>query len=114
MSPHGFPGLDDFGIPDDLPDDVFRPDELATLRDEERARKAIARLRKKGLNWKTFVWIDIHSVKHKLRDIDDTYLSNIIHYLERTKGHTGMVFTREEVIKFLKDESYRRVSSGHN
>jgi len=79
-----FTGPDDFDIPwcaDDVP---FRPG-LAFL------------TRKK------FVWTDQHGVRHKLSDIDDDYLSNIINFLKRKER---VEFS--EMILFLEGELQRR------
>lgn len=40
-------------------------------------------------NMKTFVWTDKEGNKHKLRDIDDRYLQNIINFLKRRVTEMG-------------------------
>lgn len=62
-----FTGPDDFDIPDEWPFEFFH--------------KVVTGLPR--FDAKKFVWTDREGVKHKLRDIDDAYLTNIINYLER-------------------------------
>lgn len=54
----------------------------------------------------TFVWTDKEGNKHKLRDIDDRYLQNIISYLRRKLKsldiHSSAYWS--EVIVFLEKE----------
>jgi len=82
---------------------------------------------------KSFVWTDKQGVKHKLADIDDMYLSNIINFLKRIVanipdmdsmpiGSEGEVMvsneqltdTYEYVIDFLKWERKQRVKEATN
>lgn len=51
---------------------------------------------------KEFVWTDKSGVDHKIRDIDDTYLSNIIGFLRRTVS--GGTYFNGGVVRFLEDE----------
>jgi len=54
-----------------------------------------------------FIWVDIDGDEHRLSDIDDRYLGNIIGYLKRKtlEGLEGA----ERTIKFLERESRRRL-----
>lgn len=55
------------------------------------------------LHRRYFVWTDIHGARHKLKDIDDSYLANIINYLRvRNKS--------PRVIAFLESEQLRRLN----
>jgi hypothetical protein len=75
------------------PDDFDPPigDEFSSLEFPEPA------LTRKG-----FVWTDREGNEHRLSDIDDRYLGNIISYLERrtAEGLSGA----EQTIAFLKKE----------
>lgn len=62
------------------------------------------------LDPRTFIWTDIHGEEHRLRDIDNVYLRNIINYLEKEKGHCGDENRRRDVIAFLKREEGRRIA----
>lgn len=50
-----------------------------------------------------FVWTDIKGNKHKLRDIDDAYLANIIRFLKRKPTVIYL-----PIINFLEGEQQRR------
>lgn len=79
-----FTGPDDFDIPlcaDDVP---FRPGPTFLTRGR-------------------FVWTDQCGVRHKLSDIDDDYLSNIINFLRRKR-----LVEFNEMILFLEGELQRR------
>ncbi len=52
-------------------------DLIYSLNLNKREKKRLERLRQK------FVWTDKQGDKHKLADIDDTYLQNIINFLKR-------------------------------
>jgi len=90
-----FTGPDDFDIPfgdDDVPFHTRIP-------------------KYQKLDRKVFVWTDREGVRHKLKDIDDTYLTNIINFLVQGKGQvSGDSGTRRnDVINFLREEqTYRK------
>jgi len=89
-----FSGPDDFDIPFDGDDVPFH----------------IGLLGYQKLDRKVFVWTDREGVRHKLKDIGDVYLTNIIGYLERGGGHVmcRSVVRRKEVIDFLRTEATTR------
>ncbi|KKK92772.1 hypothetical protein LCGC14_2699590 [marine sediment metagenome] len=59
---------------------------------------------------KNFVWTDRDGEKHKLTDIDDVYLTNIVRFLGRSldsiPGFAKVYFT--EVREFLVEEATKR------
>ena len=59
---------------------------------------------KKSYNRKKFVWTDQGGNKHKLKDIDDVYLRNIIGFLKRSPH----VFSFRGLIGFLEAEQTHR------
>ncbi len=85
-------GPDDFDIPDDFSTIDFDPP------------------KPQRLDRRSFIWTDKQGEQHRLRDIGDSYLSNIIRYLKRGEGHAWPEDRREKVIEFLENEAYRRVS----
>jgi len=58
----------------------------------------------------TFIWTDKEGNRHKLKDVDDYYLQNIINYLVRGEGRIagGTAERRRDVVDFLKKEALRR------
>jgi len=63
-----------------------------------------------------FVWTDIKGGKHKLKDIDDNYLANIIGFLKRRINNAGdlemydiVIPHWRRIITFLEEESRRRL-----
>ena len=66
-------------------------------------KKVFKRWRKK------FVWTDKEGTKHKLKDIDDMYLRNIIQFLYRTTNYSN-----GGLIRFLEDEEIHRFATGGN
>ena len=91
-----FSGPDDFDIPFD---DVLFHNPFAE-HPWTKPRSAYSR--------RKFVWTDINGDKHKLKDIDDRYLQNIINFLKRQDG----VFLLAGIIAFLEDEQRIRVGAG--
>lgn len=91
-----FTGPDDFDIPDEgapwegMP--FFFPEPVLTR--------------------KEFVWTDRGGGKHKLSDIDDRYLGNIINFLKKRKRIAEFKATIralfEDIIEFLEKEAERR------
>jgi hypothetical protein len=63
--------------------------------------------RSKPVTRHNFIWTDIKGGKHKLKDIDDPYLQNIINFVKRKKN---LIY--EPLIKFLEDEQQRRAKGG--
>ena len=53
-----------------------------------------------------FVWTDKKGVDHKIRDIDDVYLRNIIGFLERVT--LLGTYCNVGVLQFLRDEQESR------
>lgn len=95
-----FTGPDDFDIP-------VLPDEL----DEWHPVPKFKATRK------TFVWTDINGNKHKLADIDNYYLQNIISFLRRKLSIMDMETAAywSEVIVFLtKEQRIRRTNKDDN
>lgn len=92
-----FSGPDDFDIPEEWPFDF-----------PHRSVPRRAPLQK--LDVKTFVWTDREGERHRLKDIDDTYLVNIIRFLSRGEGQVsgGSETRRQEVIAFLKGVARKR------
>ena len=70
-------------------------------------------------NRKTFVWTDKEGNKHKLKDIDDRYLQNIIGFLRRKSANMEDMDSATywtEVIVFLEKEQkirLRKVETGN-
>lgn len=48
-----------------------------------------------------------------MKEIDDNYLGNIIRYLKRGEGHVRAIVGRDNLIRFLENELYRRISNGN-
>lgn len=61
---------------------------------------------------KTFVWTDKNYIKHKLKDIDNQYLKNIIVFLKRkiasTQDPDQFIFYLDAAVDFLEAEIKRR------
>ena len=60
------------------------------------------------LSRRGFCWTDKEGNEHKLKDIDDYYLNNIINFLKRKENEE---FTN--TIKFLEKEAKRRAKEAH-
>lgn len=109
-----FTGPDDFDIPvpdeeafglhnlfDDIPMRLIVPrkDLYEKLRDY--TSEQFKHWRKK------FRWIDINGKKHKLKDIDDPYLCNIMNWLQRKEDRKSYI--NSGLMKFLQDEAAWRL-----
>jgi len=57
------------------------------------------------LTRREFRWTDVNGNEHKLQDIDDYYLNNIINFLKRKSNE---IF--DSTIKFLEREANRRLN----
>jgi len=101
-----FTGPDDFDIPWDLGEPV---DLYEELEDYGQPHPLLKRwYRRPFKRWrKKFVWTDKEGNDHKLRDIDNAYLYNIIEWLRR-QNEAG-TYNNIGVRLFLEDELvYRR------
>jgi len=94
-----FTGPDDFDIPDPWPDSWEAERDTPPPFTATRA---------------TFVWKDINGNKHKLADIDDGYLQNIISFLRRKLKSLDVYSAAywAEVIAFLTKEQGIRSKQG--
>lgn len=87
----------------------------------KREKKRLQKFREK------FIWTDKEGVKHKLKEIDDTYLQNIINFLKRKveeippfedeymgddswspSSNEGLIYQYERTIDFLEWEQKQR------
>jgi hypothetical protein len=58
----------------------------------------------KPITKQNFVWVDVNGGKHKLKDIDNYYLANIIGFVKRKHNSSY-----NKLIEFLETEQFNRL-----